>query len=116
MQDDIKRRASDAVNHLHEALNVLGCKAQELGLQTVIACSFLLWSIVVVARTIGTRRRREILLLPLVVLPTLVLLGSCAAEVPEARYRLPVQPLIILACCLLFAEAAALARRRHATT
>ena len=34
MQDDIKRRASDAVNHLHEALNVLGCKAQELGLKT----------------------------------------------------------------------------------
>ena len=87
-------------------------KVQAFGLQTLIAGSYLMWSLVIIAQTIGRRQRRQLLPLAVVLLPALVVLGSCATEVLEARYRLPVQPLLIVACCLLIADGSSRVARR----
>ncbi len=87
-------------------------KAQAFGLQTVIAATYLLWSLVVVVRSIQARDRRRVPPLVVALLPVLVVLGSAATELLEARYRVPVQPLLIVACCLLIADGSSRIIRR----
>lgn len=94
---------------LYRGFSDVFTKAQELGLQSVIASGFLLWALMVIVATFRQPRRGRIPSLVVAAIPVIVILGSCATEVQEARYRLPVQPLLIVGCCLFFAELPSLA-------
>ena len=80
-------------------------RAQALGLQAVISGAYLLWSLLVVVQTLRFPTRQQILPLVVALLPALVVAGSCATEAFIPRYRLPVEPLMLVSFCLLVAGA-----------
>lgn len=89
-------------------------RAQALGLQVVVSGAYLLWALLVVVQTVRAPSRTRILPLIVALLPGLVVLGSCATEAFIPRYRLPVEPLILVAACLLAARAVGAMRRAGA--
>lgn len=104
--------ATDAAVRLYAGFSDVFAKAQSFGLQAVISGAYLLWSLLVVVRCARAPSREQILPLVLALLPALVVLGSCATEAYIPRYRMPIEPLMIVAFCLLIAEGASRVSRR----
>lgn len=92
---------------LYNGFSALYLRAQDLGMQALIAGSFLGWSVVLVFEVVSGRDRRRFPLLALVVVPLGVVVGSSATEVMESRYRLVVQPILIVTACAFLGDVAA---------
>jgi len=99
--------SDDAAARLYAGFAGAFASAQALGLQAVISGAYLLWSLLVVVQTLRAPSRQQILPLVIALLPALVVVGSCATEAFIPRYRLPVEPLMLVAFCLLVSSGSA---------
>ena len=72
---------------------------QQVRFEMVIAFGYMLWSCLIVARILRDRSFERLPAFLVIVVPALVVVGSCLAESPSVRHRLPAMPLIILGCC-----------------
>ena len=99
--------SDDDAARLYAGFSGAFASAQALGLQAVISGAYLLWSLLVIAQTLRAPSRQQILPLVIALLPALVVVGSCATEAFIPRYRLPVEPLMLVAFCLLVSSGSA---------